>query len=215
MYDMINRAVLDDTAGKVVPRWAADALSDVTSGRSHLLAIRHPLGFLCLPLERTGTRGVCVHLWTDRLPQATSTTSTTHSHSWDLVSFVLYGALYNELARVTDTRERPTHRVFAVDSGPDGDVIRWTDRLVHREHGSQELYHGGEVYSLPAGVFHCTNAMGEVATVALGSGHPGAVDLVLGAFDTPTHGVRRQLCSRDETVLAATMVAGRLTKVPR
>lgn len=214
---MINKAMLDGMASTTVPRWAATALAEVASGRSHVVAVRHPLGFTCLPLERADLNGICVHTWTDRLAQARPTTSTTHAHSWDLVSFVLYGSLCNELVGVTDTRKRPTYRVFEVDSGSDGDQIRRTDRLVRCEAGPQQLYHSGEVYSLPAGVFHRTETVGEVATVALGSGRPGAVDLVLGGIDTPTHDVRRQLCSHDETVLAATVVAERLAgvSVPR
>lgn len=215
MYDTLRKAMLDGDPDRAVQRWAAASLEDVAAGRLHITAVRHPLGFICFPLEREDGRGVCVHLWTRRLVQASPTTSTTHAHSWDLVSLVLYGALRNELVEISDDSKGAPYRLFEVATGPDGDKIRWTGRLVHRTTKARDLYRAGDVYSMPAGVFHHTTSYGETATVALGSGHPGAVDLVLGGLDTVTHGVRRELCGRDETRYVATFVAERLAAVRR
>ena len=223
-YDTIHRAILDGVADRDVPRWAAGVVGEVASGGSGIMAVRHPLGFYCLPVERTGERGVCVHLWSDRLTPARPTTSATHAHSWELVSFVLCGTLCNELVTVKDSPvspvspdspDGPTHRVFEVISTADGDEIRRTPRLVRRRTRAAELHHSGEVYSLPAGVFHETTHRGETATVALGRGFPDAVDLVLGAPDTETHRTRRHVCGRDETIHAASLVVDLLAEVPR
>lgn len=214
MYETLRSALLAGLAGQDVRQLAAAVLADVIAGHNGIAAVRHPLGFLCLPVERAGERGVCVHLWTDRMPQAMPTTSTTHAHSWDLLSCVLFGSLYNELVDVAEERGRPTHRVFEVGSRPDGDEIRRTGQLVRGRRCRRNLHHTGDIYALPAGVFHRTVPVGEVATIALGSGHPDAVDRVLGALDTPTHRVPRARCGREETVHAATMIASRLAEVP-
>jgi hypothetical protein len=131
-----------------------------------------------------------------------------------LVSLVLYGALCNELVEISDDSKDTPYRLFEVAIGPDGDQVRSTGRLVYRTTKARDLYRAGDVYSMPAGVFHHTTPYGDTATVALGSGHPGAFDLVLGGLDTVTHGVRRELCSRDETRYAATVIAERLAAVP-
>ncbi|MGW4056813.1 hypothetical protein ACWEGE_00965 [Amycolatopsis sp. NPDC004747] len=214
MYETIYRALMDGEAGNVVPRWTAGVLAAVAHGRGGLRAVRHPLGFLCLPLERAGERGICLHVWSESLTHARPTTSSTHAHSWDLVSYVLYGTLRNELVSVTDAPDEPTHRVCEIGSDERGDEIRRTSSLVRRERRSSELYRQGDVYTLPAGVFHETVAEGEVATVALGSGRPGAVDLSVGAVDTVTHRTTRQLCDREETALVAAMVVERLGRIP-
>lgn len=206
--------MLDDPADRDIQRWIADVLGELADGRGDIAAVRHPLGFVCFPLERTGEQGICVHVWSDQLTHAQPTTSKTHAHSWDLISFVLYGSLRNELVGITEAADRPTHRVFEVGSRADGDEIRRTSRLVRRHTQVSELHHRGDVYTLPAGVFHESMPQGETATVALGRGHPGAVDLALGAIDTQTHRVRRQLCDREETAYAAALVAEHLADVP-
>jgi hypothetical protein len=215
MYETIYRAVTSGAAERAVPPWTLDVLGEVAQGRGGIRAVRHPLGFLCLPLERTGERGICVHVWSDRLTHAEPTTSATHAHSWDLVSYVLYGTLRNELIAVTDEPRAPTHRVCEIGSDAEGDEIRQTPRLVRRETRASEVHHQGDVYALPAGVFHETVPEGETATIALGSGRPGAVDLSLGAVHTETHRIRRELCDRDETASVAGMVVERLVGQPR
>lgn len=214
MFDPLSRAMLSDSAESAVPTWMARVLDELAAGAGGIAGVRHPLGFVCLPLERDGEHGVCVHIWSDRLASARPTTSGTHAHSWDLTSFVLYGALRNVLVGVIDAPERPTHRVFEVNSGPDGDEIRWTRRLVRRHPTASELYRRGDVYTLPAGVFHETAPQGEVITVAIGRGRAGTADFTLGGVDTETHRVGRQLCDRAETAYAAAVAIELLASVP-
>ena len=215
MFDMLATVMRTDSAGSVVPGRVAHLLDELATGRGRVTGVRHPLGFVCLPLERSGECGVCVHVWSDRLVTARPTTTWTHAHSWDLTSLVLAGMLRNDLIGVTDAPEPPTHRVFEIRTGPDGDEVRATPRLVRRYTRASELYHRGEVYTLPAGVFHESAPQGEVVTVAIGEGHPGAVDLALGDVDTPTHRVGRQSCDRDETAFAAAVALDLLAAVPQ
>ncbi len=191
-------------------RWAASVLDEIVEGAATMSAQRHPLGFLCLPVERLGDQGVCVHVWSDTLPRATPTTSVMHAHSWDLISYVLYGRVCNQVFAVTDAAEQAMYRVFEVRSARDVDEIRPTSRLVRCEVTAAEVNSQGDRYTLPAGVFHATAIQGEAATVALGLSRPGTLDLSLGGSDTRTHRVRRERCDPDETAVVARMVLQRL-----
>ncbi|MGH3803632.1 MAG: hypothetical protein ACRDTD_26585 [Pseudonocardiaceae bacterium] len=212
-YDSFRRTMRDGTAGRAVPRWASVVLDEVAQNRTNVAGVRHPLGFVCLPVERTGEAGVCVHVWSDSFPRASPTTSVMHAHSWDLISYVLYGSVRNEIIDVTDSPDEAEYRVFEIRSGGDVDEVRETPRLVRCEIRSAELNHQGDIYSLAAGIFHTTVVRGEAATVALGSSRPGTMDLSLGGFDRKTHRVRRQRCDRDETAHAARLVIERLARI--
>jgi hypothetical protein len=188
--------------------WALEALSD-----AGVCAVRHPLGFVCLPLERDGGEGVCLHLWSDSLAHAESTTSQIHCHSWDLVSHVLYGQVRNVHAVVTDARSDATHRVFEVVSGSDGDRISPTRRTVRHDTGLVELFGPGDTYTLPAGRFHSSVVPegGEAATIALGRGRTGSRDLSLGPLGAGPHHVSRQPLDARETALAVRLISAHLT----
>jgi hypothetical protein len=208
LYEAIRRGGTGDS----VRRWAFDLLTQVGEGRRRLHGVRHPLGFVCLPLERVGDRGVCVHLWSNSMTRAQSTTSDIHSHSWDLLSYVLFGQVRNQVMAIADAPERPAHRIFEVRSHGDVDELWATARLVRSERSADELTSAGGSYHLPAGGFHVTAIpdLQDTATLALGNRRPGAADLTLGPIDTPNHQVRRQHCDAEETALAARIVADRL-----
>ena len=205
---MRYRDVLDTLAGGNAREWALGVLGEIAQGGPRgpdVRGVRHPLGFLCLPLVREDGLGVCVHLWTAAARRARSTTSQVHCHSWDLVSHVLYGQVRNVHAVVTDTARSPTHRVFEVVSTPSGDVVRPTARTVAYAPGRAELFGAGDSYTLAAGAFHSSVIPedGEAATVALGRGRPGLADLSLGPVGTPLHRVGRERLDAAETARAA------------
>ncbi len=212
-YDTFQQAIRDGTGVQVLSRWVSDILGEVAQGRTKVSAMRHPLGFMCFPVERSGDQGICVHLWNDSMPKTNPTTSPMHAHSWDLLSCVLYGNVRNELIDVTDVPDEGTHRVFEIRSRGDVDEVRETPRLVRCRTSVVELNHRGDTYSLAAGAFHATVVQGEAATVALGRGYAGMLDLSLGGIDTRTHYVRRQRCDRDETAYAARVVIERLARI--
>lgn len=211
-YAQIDNAVRRGVAADWVPRWALAVLRDIVSGRRELTAVRHPLGFLCLPVQRGGEDGVCVHMWTPALRSAV-TTSQVHSHSWDLTSYVLFGTLHNRHVRVTEAPATATHRIFEVHSHGDVDELRATGRLVSCEPELDSAsYAGGCLYLLPAGEFHSTDVAGgqDVATVVLGRTRPAAADLSLGPLSTASHRLTRSRCDRGETVRAALFIAEQL-----
>lgn len=188
--------------------WAMEALSG-----DGVRAVRHPLGFVCLPLERDGGDGVCIHLWSDSFAPARSTTSQIHCHSWDLVSHVLYGQVRNVHAVVTDAELDATHRVFEVVSGADGDRITPTRRTVRHATRLVESFGPGDIYTLPADHFHSSVVPegGEAATIALGRGHPGGRDLSLGPLGAGDHHVPRRPLDAEETALAVRLITAHVS----
>jgi hypothetical protein len=210
-YAKIETAIRQGTAAEWVPRWALELLRDIASGRCELTAVRHPLGFLCIPAQRSGEHGICIHVWTPAL-QPALTTSQVHSHSWDLTSYVLYGTLRNQRIRVAEAGAAATHRIFEVRSHDDRDELHATARLVSCEPERTREYGAGSVYFLQAGEFHTTVVPGaqQVATVALGRSRPHAADLSVGPLHARSHAITRSRCTAPETVRAALLAAGRL-----
>ncbi|MFC4532919.1 hypothetical protein [Sphaerisporangium dianthi] len=214
MYHDLYEELAAGAVPSALPGRALRLLLDIAAGRSAIRAVRHPLGFVCLPVERSGEHGVCVHLWSDDLPGVAATTSEIHCHSWDLVSYVLFGQVRNELAAIADRGPGASHRVFEVLSAGEVDSIRPTGRTVTYAPGASVAYRAGEVYTLRAGVFHrSVIPEGTVtATIALGSGRPGMADLSLGPLGTRAHRVVRRRCDDEETARAARLAAEHLAR---
>lgn len=217
-YRLFERAVDSSEAVAGLFDAAASALDEIASGRRELYAVRHPLGFLCLPVERDGDRGVCLHVFGTGNPGATGpdpapTASPVHSHSWELTSCVLYGSVGNLRMRVREHPEVATHRVFEVRSDPAGvDDIRPTSRLVSCVPGPEQTVVGGEIYTLPAGEFH-TSVIPRgttAATLLLGRSRPGRFDLSLGPVHGRGHRVVRQTCDAAQTARTARTVLRRI-----
>jgi hypothetical protein len=204
IFSELSQDIEHGAANRII-RWMDEILDKILAGDRVVNAVSHPLGFLCLPVHRQGDEGVCIHLWERRWRHGSLTTSPTHCHSWELLSWVLVGELRNQTLRVTDDTGAPTHRVFEVHSGPDGDEIRTTSRLVRVEITADTTHGAGESYRLPAGIFHETiipDSAGLVATIALGRVMAGAVDLSLGGIHTTGHQVRRTVRDTAVTVQA-------------
>jgi len=211
-------------AQTAVAGWAIDTLRDVADGGRPLRAVQHPLGFTCLPVERAGGDGVCVHLWSPRIDQAAPTTSPVHAHCWELTSYALFGRLRNRVMEVGDAREgvvtwasladgRGLYRVLDVRTRKEADELVPTVRFVHCWPGQRQAVRAGDVYSVPAGVFHATDvpAGTEAATVALGRLVPGAPDCSLGPPESGRHEVRRRLHDAGQTAAIARVILDRLT----
>ncbi|CAL9542831.1 hypothetical protein SUDANB58_04286 [Streptomyces sp. enrichment culture] len=210
-YSALERAALRQAAAEVM-RHAASELEQVASGRRDLRAVRHPLGFVCLPILRDGPRGVCVHVFGGVGPAGSPearpgpAAPQVHSHSWDLTSTVLYGRLDNRRMRVHEETLSPTHRVFEVHSDPSGvDELRPTGRLVACRPGTEQTSVRGQTYDLPAGVFHTTVVPGDrpTATLVLGRTLPGRADLSLGPLRAPGHRMVRHKCDATQTARIA------------
>ncbi|MGR6319400.1 hypothetical protein Q2K19_28905 [Micromonospora soli] len=213
-YADLEREIDRGTRPELLRGWVLDVLDDVAEGRRPLHAVRHPLGFTCLPVERAGPDGVCVHAWPADPQPVRPTTSAMHSHSWDLLSHVLHGRVRNELIEVTDTPVDPAWRVYEVRSSGDVDEMAATDRLVTAVTATVETHSAGDSYALRAGGFHTSEVdSGQPAvTVALGRTTPGVCDLSLGAVDGRSHRVRRDRCDPGETARMAREIARLLAR---
>ncbi len=186
-------------------------LRPVLAGPDPVRAVRHPLGFVCIPVVRDGPDGVCVHWW-HRSSASRLSTEPVHAHSWDLLSFVLYGTLRNDVVDVVDDGVAPTHRVFEVHSRADGrDEIRRTPRTVHVGAPSSTRNAAGSRYRLRSGRFHASALLAaEAATLVFGRALPDAVDLTLAALDVTDHATQRETCDATETRQVTRTVLDRL-----
>lgn len=210
-YSSIRAAIDRGAAADIVPGLALVTMREIADGGRDLAAVRHPLGFLCFPVQRLGSHGVCVHLWTP-IVKPELTTSPIHAHSWDLTSYVLYGSLRNLRIGVSEAAALPTHRVFEVRSHADQDELAATARLVSCQPETDVAYRTGATYLLPAGEFHATVPPdgADVATVALSHSHAEGADLALGPVGMHSHTVTRRRCDLAETARIAAAVADRL-----
>lgn len=208
-YADLEREIDRGTRPELLRDWVLAVLADIAEGRWALRAVRHPLGFTCLPVTRDGPDGVCVHAWPADPSPVRPTTSTMHSHSWDLLSHVLHGRVRNELIDVTDAPADPAWRVYEVRSRGDIDEMAATDRLVTAVTATVETHSAGDSYALRAGGFHTSEVdPGRPAvTVALGRTTPGVSDLSLGAVDGRSHRIRRDRCDVVETARLAGEIA--------
>ena len=219
-------------AGTTVRDWAARTLRAVADGRRPLRAVIHPLGFTCLPVERAGRDGVCVHLWSPRTVGAVPAASAIHAHCWALTSYALLGELENSLITVADAvpaqcaptvpspaaagpaspSASPVYQVLRVRSRGDIDELSPTPRLVHCRESRRELITAGDTYDIPAGVFHATDVApeAETVTIALGRMVAGIADLSLAPAGAVGHQVRRRRCDQDRTAATARHVLDRL-----
>jgi len=220
-------------AGTTVRDWADGTLRAVADGSRPLRAVIHPLGFTCLPVERAGRDGVCVHVWSPSTFGAVPATSAIHAHCWELTSYALAGELENSLMAVADAmpgQRAPVavpsppaadrapapasavYQVLQVRSQGDIDELRPTQRLVHCRESRRELITAGDTYDVPAGVFHATDVAAEAGavTVALGRMVDGIADLSLAPVGTAGHHVRRRRCDPAQTAATARLVLDRL-----
>ncbi|HET9254667.1 MAG TPA: hypothetical protein VFO16_05635, partial [Pseudonocardiaceae bacterium] len=159
-YADLYRAIRERTADDGLTGQVSEAMMAIARGSTPITAVRHPLGFRCLPLARQRESGVCVHVWVPGPPEVELTTSPMHSHSWDLLSYVLHGDVRNELVRVSDAPPVPSHRVFEIRSDGDADEIRRTARVVGCARAPGRTAAAGDSYQLAAGQFHMTEVSG-------------------------------------------------------
>ncbi|HET6211996.1 MAG TPA: hypothetical protein VFE14_03880 [Micromonosporaceae bacterium] len=192
------------TAGGQLRACATDVL--IRAARYADALIRHPLGFLCLPLHRGTGLGLCLHVWLPGLGDAELTTSPVHAHTWDLTSHVVCGQVNNELIGI---EEGGTHRICAIISEGGVDKISPTSRLVaYRVVGTQRVG-PGQTYTLPAGRFHTTRTPAAAATLVLAETRLPPPEYALGDPGTRSHRVVRRPGTREEFRLAAQVLGVR------
>ncbi|MGW2248784.1 hypothetical protein ACWCXH_01070 [Kitasatospora sp. NPDC001660] len=207
-------AVLEQLVGRTsaepgLPALVIRELEEIASGERPLNAVSHPLGFFCLPVLRQGELGVCVHVF----EPGGLRESLVHCHSWQLTSSVLYGRIGNTRMRVSDAPDRPTHRLFVVESDASGvDQLRPTARLVRCGVEARHTGARGDTYTLAAGTFHTTVVPdgGPAATLVLARTVPDGRDLMLGPVHAPARRTLRRACDPVRTAGLARSCARRI-----
>lgn len=212
IYEVLNQAIRSKSSDQVVELVRKTWLEPIASGESPLCAVRHPLGFTCLPVLRDGIYGICIHLFGERRTPVRMSVSPFHCHSWDLLSHILYGVIGNQHVTVVPGN---TYRVFDTRTTASGDRLLPTEQTVDATAGPPDYWTAGTSYELAAGLFHASTVAGRApaATVVLGLHHPDKPDLTLGALDTPEHRMTRRLHSRAETISLARTALDRLAAV--
>lgn len=190
---------------------AMEVLVDLARGGAGPQAVRHPLGFFCLPVVRQDGFGICVHGWdAEREPVE----APPHSHSWDLTSHVLYGTVVNVRFDVADEppdADSPpdaTGRLYLVDSHRDHDELRATPRAVRWTVQDRRVMGPGDEYTLAAGEFHTTAVrLGTAAaTVVVARTIPDTRDLIVAAGAGTSYEVVRPRCTPAETAALARLM---------
>jgi hypothetical protein len=223
-YPYLSRTLAGEDAHSAAFAWAVGELRAVADGCRQIRAVAHPLGFVCLPLQRVGGDGVCLHFWSPEVPAgAELTTSEVHSHSWQLTSLVLFGQLQNDEVTVVDVpgaelaqdATLPIYRVLEIHSHGSVDVLLPTGRLVTSWRERATLTSVGDVYRLPAGAFHATRVdpSAEAVTIALGKTIHGAANHALGHVDSTVHQVPRRFFGVSETAKLTCTIIDRLLSV--
>jgi hypothetical protein len=211
-YAPLEAAIRGRARGRVLDLVSAGPLADIAAGRSSVRAVRHPLGFTCLPIHRAEHAGACIHMWPKKRQPSRATTSPYHCHSWDLLSYVLYGSVGNQLVDVSDGT---TFKAFEV-RGVDGvDHLFATGERLDVRGRAPQFWSTGKFYELAAGEFHASVMQEgtEAATVVLASHNPSRADVTLASLDTPDHQVIRPRFTADETARIATRTLHRLDRM--
>ena len=195
--ESVAAQALRDGDTEVIGSWVRNALPAVVPERLAAPVVRHPLEFICLPLHRSGKVGLCLHVW----PENDDTTSPViHAHSWDLWSYVVCGTVQNQIVSIHDEADTPDYGLYTVTSTTGGvDEVQATGRLVTCVPRQRKDVRSGQIYRLPAGLFHRSGHRGMTATLVLGEQHEGRENLILGPLNGyPWHDSRREECSPDE-----------------
>ncbi len=190
--DVAVRALRDGDT-RAVGEWVRRTLPALAPERLPAPVVRHPLEFVCFPLHRSGSVGLCLHVWAQ---EDETSSPVIHAHSWDLSSYVVRGTALNQMVDIRDEAERPEYRLYAVTSVGTTDEVRPTGRHVTHTPGTWQEIRAGQIYRMAAGLFHRSGHRGLTATLVLGEQHEGVDNLVLGPLDgSPRPEAPRETCA--------------------
>ncbi|GLX47440.1 hypothetical protein Shyhy01_03900 [Streptomyces hygroscopicus subsp. hygroscopicus] len=196
------RALLaSGTADERLGRGCAEILRDIARGRLTPRGLRHPLGFLYVPLDRRPDSVLRLHLWPRRPWWSTLTTSPYHMHAWRLVSYVHRGAVRNTTVEVRAAADGDAeYRVFDIDGEGERDLLVPSEETVAVSSRATSTVRAGGLYGLDVGTFHCTSLLEGTAavTLALVDRVPGARERALGPCGLGRHSTLRATAPADE-----------------
>ncbi len=179
-------------------------------------ALRHPLGFLYIPLARWPEETLRLHIWpveSERRRLASGEVSPVHDHTWHLLSYVICGNVTNFVVDIEQDAVNPTNRVFEIYGAGLVDEIRATDTLVRVTGETPTGYGAGEIYSMGSDLLHRTMAgAGVTATLVLARRTSKRVERALGPIGLGSYEAVRERCPEPEVARAAASVLDALLR---
>jgi hypothetical protein len=141
--------------GESLSSWVRRFLARVVKDECAPLAKLHPLGFHCIPVYRSAEFGLCVHGWLPGAQRETSPTSDMHMHTFDMVSAVVAGNVFNKVLDLVD-EGRDRYRIFEIrkDGGEDVDVFTDTGLDTAIEERDVRKVSAGQRYGIDRFVYH-------------------------------------------------------------
>ena len=141
--------------GESLSSWVRRFLARVVKDECAPLAKLHPLGFHCIPVYRSAEFGLCVHGWLPGAQRETSPTSDMHMHTFDMVSAVVAGNVFNKVLDLVD-EGRDRYRIFEIrkDGGEDVDVFTDTGLDTAIEECDVRKVSAGQRYGIDRFVYH-------------------------------------------------------------
>ena len=159
---------LDQLASKLTPLW-------------------HPLGFVsCVVDESPGQYVTRVHFWPAGERRVKNPDWPIHTHSYELRSLVLSGAVRDLQYRVESGGQ---WRIYTVNYFEGGSEIVCTSGSVNAVAEVDEVRHAGAEYEVPRGIFHQTQVPlnKSAVTIVLLSNHGSEAPKVLGTEQEKTY----------------------------
>ncbi len=182
---------LDTALRRTAPEALAELASvsrlilECVAGGANLSAVYHPLGFVSVPLAKTGDTMLRLHLWD---PEVGATPLPFHCHRWHLTGYVVHGHLQNKIVAALPANADPGDgtrlRVYREVVSQHSDEFERTDELVTPRVQSLEDVRAGQRYTMDAGLFHTTvNPSGQALVTIIMVSDRGAREMALGPVE--------------------------------
>lgn len=169
--------------------------------------LRHPLGFLQMPLGEIEGRRIRIHFWRSDCYCPRYPYWPLHAHPYPLRSLVLCGAVHQIAYSIDTAPTVPTHRIYEVDYEANGSTRRPTDHLVNAIPTYSYVCSTGSYYDIPIAEYHQTMPHASPGITLVVTGRTGESPArVLGDVGNPTAryypalpaaGELREACVRD------------------
>lgn len=177
------RSTLDLAQFSTEMTWktAISILSDSLNSDRLLPLSRHPLGFLRGDITSNGKLALRLHIWSDLQRYEQHPLWPIHSHSFDLISVVLVGAVRNQIYALNFESNEPSSRIYGASYEGSQSVLAATDTLCLLGTTESQTIHAGGTYSISHGVYHQTIVpIGTFAATLVLTTQVGGVAGVLG-----------------------------------
>jgi hypothetical protein len=212
MSDSNLSLVLEKSDQQTLRALVRDTLELCLKDDPSCAAIKHPLGFLRVPIIRTPSTGLYVHIWTQLIDLPRPSTSAIHAHNWHLLSRVIAGTVTNQVFNAQESDNGDYHLFEILHHSETVDELCSTGRLFRCINYSEDHYLAGDYYRLAANTFHTSTVtlLADTVTLVLSTDRTSAIEYALDKSVRGTHLVHRKPCTRQELYAAVPILIERL-----